>query len=297
MDEAGPIGFIGLGLMGEPMAANLLKAGVRLVVWNRSLPKLAVLARAGAAPVDKPARVFERCGTVIMMLRNASAMDEALARDTSEFSYRIGGRLVISMATTEPGYSKKLGEDIRAAGGRYVEAPVSGSRRPAEDGQLAAMLAGDAADVSEAARIIGPMCKSAIACGPVPNALYMKLAVNLFMISMVTGLVEATQFAQRHGLDMETFSGVLNSSPMANDVMRVKLAKLLALDFAAQASIANVLENVRLIVDAGRDAAVASPIIGVCSELYGEAQEQGLGDEDMVAVLRAIERRTAAVRN
>jgi len=139
------------------------------------------------------------------------------------------------------------------------------------------------------------MCRDAIACGPVPNGLYMKLAVNLFMIAMVTGLAEAVHFAERHGLDLAQLVAVLDASPMASDVSRVKAAKLVAGDFSAQAAISNVLQNVRLIADAVREAGLASPLLDACHALYRETQALGLAGADMVAVIRAIEGRTAAV--
>ena len=135
------------------------------------------------------------------------------------------------------------------------------------------------------------MCREAIACGPVPNALFMKLAVNLFMTAMVTGLAEAAHFAQRHGLDLGQLVAVLDAGPMASDVSRVKAAKLVAGDFAVQAAISNVLENVQLIAGAAREAGIASPLLDACHALYGETQAMGLGGADMVAVIRAIERR------
>ena len=290
------LGFIGLGVMGEPMALNLARAGMPLVVWNRSPAKCAVLAGAGAAVAKDPGEVFARCEVVILMLRHGGAMDAALARGERAFADRVKGRTLINMATTGPGYSKGLEADVRAAGGRYVEAPVSGSRKPAEAGQLVAMLAGQPEDVARVRPLLAPMCRDTIACGPVPSALYMKLAVNLFMIAMVTGLAEAVHFAQRHGLDLARLVAVLDASPMASDVSRVKAAKLLAQDFSVQAEITNVLENVRLIADAAREAGVASPLLDVCHALYGETEALGLGPGDMVAVIRAIEQRTVAVR-
>jgi 3-hydroxyisobutyrate dehydrogenase len=121
----------------------------------------------------------------------------------------------------------------------------------------------------------------------------MKLAVNLFMTAMVTGLAEAAHFADRHGLTLAQLVAVLDAGPMASDVSRVKAAKLLAKDFAVQAAISNVLENVRLIAGAAREASIASPLLDVCHALYGEAEALGLGGADMVAVIRAIEQRTA----
>jgi 3-hydroxyisobutyrate dehydrogenase len=140
------------------------------------------------------------------------------------------------------------------------------------------------------------MCHEVIMCGPVPNALLMKLSVNLFLITMVTGLAEAAHFADRHGLDMRQFLNVLDAGPMASSVSRVKALKLVARDFGVQASITDVLENnCRRIVDAAREAGIASPLLDVCLALFGETQALGLGGTDMVAVIRAIEQRTAAV--
>ena len=106
------------------------------------------------------------------------------------------------MSTTAPDYSRGLEADIVGAGGRYVEAPVSGSRVPAEQGALVGMLAGDPAAVAEVEPLLRPMCERSFVCGAVPQALRMKLAVNLFLITTVTGLAEAVHSAERHGIDL-----------------------------------------------------------------------------------------------
>jgi 3-hydroxyisobutyrate dehydrogenase len=123
----------------------------------------------------------------------------------------------------------------------------------------------------------------------------MKLSVNLFLISMVTGLAEAVHFAEGHGLDTEQLMAVLNAGPMASDVSRVKLAKLARRDMAAHASIADVLKNNRLVAEAARARNLASPLLDICHSLYGESLAMGHGKDDMVAVLLAYEARTRAL--
>lgn len=198
------------------------------------------------------------------------------------------------MGTTSAEYSAALEKDVRAAGGAYAEVPVSGSRVPAEQGELVAMLAGEDSVLAQVRPLLAPMCRESFDCGPVPGALLMKLAVNLFLITQVTGLTEAFHFADRHGLDRARFLDVLDAGPMASSVSRMKAPKLLVRDFAVQAAATDVLKNNRLIAEAARAAGVASPLLDVCHALFEETVAGGHGGEDMVAVLRALEARTDA---
>ncbi len=282
-------GFLGLGVMGQPMALNLARAGAPLIVWNRTPERCAPLRAAGAAVAATPAEVFARADVVIVMLANAAAIDAVFGPAPS----MVAGRTVVHMGTTSPEFSGTLGDRVRAAGGRYVEAPVSGSRKPAESGDLVAMLAGEADDVARVRPLLAPMCRETVVCGPVPQALLMKLSVNLFLISMVTGLAEAVHFADRHGLDLGRLVSVLDAGPMASAVSRVKAAKLVDRDFEVQASISDVLENNRLIAEAARAAGVASPLLDACHALYAETLALGHGALDMAAVVHALEARTA----
>lgn len=177
MDAAYPIGFIGLGTMGEAMALTLVKAGTRLLVWNRTRAKAEILAAAGADVAREAADVFARSATVFLMLVDGGAIDTVLDRGGAAFAARAMGHTVVHIGTTSPAYSRELEADIRSVGGHYVEAPVSGSRKPAEAGQLVTMLAGDADAIADVRPLLTPMCRGdTMICGPVPNALLMKLA-------------------------------------------------------------------------------------------------------------------------
>ena len=287
------VGFVGLGSMGEPMALNLLAAGTPLLVWNRSPERAKALDAAGAEVAPDATDVFAGCDVVIMMLTDAAAVDAVLRRGTPGFAEQVRGRTVVHMGTTAPDYSTGLEADVRAAGGAYVEAPVSGSRAPAEAGELVAMLAGAPVDVERVLPVLAPMCREMIPCGAVPGALLMKLAVNVFLITLVTGLAEAVHFARSHGLDLARFVEVLAGGQMASPVMRVKAPKIVAEDFAPQASITNVRTNAQLISAAAAAAGIAVPLLDTARELFAEAARLGLGDTDMAAVVKAIEARTA----
>lgn len=282
------VGFLGLGIMGLPMAVRLVRAGTPVVGWSRRSGPAEVVRAAGARVAGSPDEVLRECGTVVLMLRDAAAADEVLGRGTDRFA-AVRGRTIVHMGTTSPEWSRALGEDVERAGGTYVEAPVSGSRVPAERGELVAMVAGDPGPVERVRELLGPLCRETVACGPVPGGTVTKLAVNTFLVTMVTGLAEAFHFAVGHGLDPRRVQAVLDAGPMASAVSRGKAAKLVDRDFAVQASVRDVAYNSRLIVEAARTAA---PLMDVCCALYREAADDGLGDADMAAVVRALEART-----
>lgn len=121
----------------------------------------------------------------------------------------------------------------------------------------------------------------------------MKLAVNIFLITTITGLAESFHFAERHGLDLELLRAVLDAGQMASSISRVKTAKLASRDFEIQAGVADVLKNNRLVVDAARAAGAATPLLEVCHDLYAETLALGHGGADMAAVIHAIEARSA----
>lgn len=287
-------GFIGLGVMGQPMALNLARAGTPLVVWNRTPDRCAALRDAGAQVADSAGDVFRQARIVILMMATDTALDAVLGRHTADFATNVAQHIIVHMGTTSADYSRGLEADIRAAGGQYVEAPVSGSRKPAEAGQLVAMLAGEPAAVDEVRPLLKPMCHETVICGPVPAGILMKLSINTFLIPMVTALAEAAHLARSYGLDMKQFQAVLDAGPMASNVSRVKVDKLVNEDFTVQASIVDVLKNNRLAAEAARHANLASPLLDVCFDLYTETVELGHGQADMAAVVRAIEARSEA---
>ena len=289
------VGFIGLGVMGTPIARNLVRAGQSLVVWNRSPATAEDLRLQGAEVADTVEDVFERTDVVLLMLANGDVVDAVLGRGTARFDELVRGRLVVPMGTTSPAYSEGLGRDVVRAGGRYVEAPVSGSRIPAEQGRLVAMLGGDDADLDVVEPVLAPACASVVRCGPVPSGLRMKLAVNLYLVTTVCGLVESYHFAERLGLDLDRFVAVLDGGQMSSPISRTKLAKLRAGDLSVQAAIGDVLYNAQLVTAAAADAGVATPLAALSEALYAEAAALGHAGVDMAGVIRAIEARTAGL--
>src|SRR4051794_5651132 len=285
------VGFIGLGIMGLPMARKLLRAGIPLSVWNRSAEAATAISADGARAAPSPAAVFAESDVVLLMLAHESAVDSVLQRGSDAFAAMVSGRTVVHLGTTSPDYSAGLARDVEAAGGDYCEAPVSGSRLPAERGELVALAAGRDEVLDRVEPLLRPMCREVVRCGAVPAGTGTKLAVNLYLCTMVAGLAEAYHLADRLHLDLRVFQRALDSGPMASAVSTVKLAKLVGSDFEPQAAIRDVHTNTRLIAQAARGAGAASPLLDAARKLFCETEAAGLAGLDMAAVVTALERR------
>ena len=286
------IGFAGLGSMGSAMAGRLLDQEVPLTVWNRTTEPARQLADRGALVAETVDDLVTGCDVVLLMLANGEAIDEVLGRCRGRFGRPVGGVTLVHMGTTAPAYSAGLAVDLRRAGAGYVEAPVSGSRIPAEQGLLVGMLAGDDDAVALVRPVVDLLCRETHLCGPVPRALSTKLTVNLFLITLVTGLAEAYRFAELSGVEVSLLSRVLEAGPMASAVSTGKLAKLVAGDFGKQAGLSDVRYNTDLIAAAARSSSSPTPLLDVSRQLFREAEGLGLGDLDMVAVVEALRGRS-----
>lgn len=285
------VGFIGLGLMGSAIASRMLRAH-SLLVWNRTAAACAPLAEAGASVAASAAEVFASCRTVFIMVTDEVAVDDVLGADDAA----LRDRTLVQMSTVPPGYSGRLARRVAGAGGRYVEAPVSGSRQPALNGQLIAMLAGDDAVLDEVAVLLQPVCARVFRCGRPPQAMRMKLAVNTFLITLVTGLVESFHFAEEHRLPAPLLAEILDAGPMASFVSRAKAHALVTADYSPQAAIPDVLKNADLVVAAAREQRIASPLMSDSADLFAETLALGHAADDMAAVIAAYRARTARLR-
>lgn len=271
------------------MAANLLRAGHPLCIFNRSRGPCEALTAIGAEIVPSASALFARCDAIILMLADDAAADAVLGRADSDFISRVAGRLIINMGTHSPAYSRALEQDVVQAGGRFVEAPVSGSRGPAQTGELFAMLAGAPDAVAAARPLIAPMCREMIEVGAVPQAMTMKLAVNLYLIASVTALAEAVRLATAAGLDLDRFGQVIVRGPLGSSVAAAKLDKMARRDFAPQAAIADVIKNARLVAAVAEEAAAEIPLLRESLVRLDAVHERGGAALDMAAILLSYE--------
>lgn len=279
------LGFAGIGTMGLPMARRLAAAGHALTVWNRSPQPMSEMEAFGASAAASFAVLIEECDVIFCAFANALVLDAMLGRHEDALGVDIAGKTLIQLGTTSIEHSEQLARAIAQMGGHYIEAPVSGSRGPAEEGKLVAMIgAATESDFLLAESLLPAFAETLFRCGAPPAAMKTKISVNCFLITMVLGLAEAWNLAETLGVDHAVFRAILDAGPMSSAVSRGKLAKLAARDWSAQASIGDVLMNAELVTAAAQTSGLSAGLALECRAWLDRAVQAGLAREDMIAV-------------
>ena len=285
----------GLGKMGSPMASRLIDAGVDLLLWNRDRRRLDPFSRRSVRIAESSEAFCQGSDVILLMLANDEATDEVLQIEGGRSALDLSAKLVVNMGTGAPERSLARQAVVATAGGTYIEAPVSGSRLPAEQGQLVAMVAGGRKNDRKLVRtLLAPMCRKSFDAGAIPGALNLKLAVNLFLITTVAGLAEAFHLGERLGINPALLRDVIAAGPMSSPVSSGKAGKIVDGDFAAQAAIRDVHMNCRLVASAARAVEASTPLLDKSLSLFADRERRGDGALDMASVIRSFEA-TAAV--
>lgn len=283
------IGFIGLGIMGQPMAANLLQAGYPLHLWNRTASKAAELIGQGAALAGSPRQLAEESETIIMMLTGPAAIDAVLQGPDGLLAAPLAGKTVINMSSIPPVHARELAELLRAHGARPVDAPVSGSRKPAEDGTLVILAGGDAADLTRIEPLLLAMGRKVVHCGEAGQGSAMKMSVNLLLATMMAGLAEAVNFGEKQGLDTAALLDTILSGPLDCGLFQMKKEMLVRRDYPAQFPYRHMAKDLGFILGTAAGLQAPVPLGNMLAGLYREDADAELGDSDFAAVKRIFE--------
>jgi 3-hydroxyisobutyrate dehydrogenase len=282
-------GFIGLGIMGAPMASNLLHAGHTLIVYNRTADKVVPLIHAGATAAETPAAVAAAADTIILMLTGPAAIDAVLHGPEGLLIKPLAGKCIVNMSTVPPAYTARLAEMLAAHGARLVDAPVSGSKKPAEDGTLVILAGGDEADIAAAEPLLLAMGKQVVRCGGTGSGSAMKMAVNLLLATMMAGLAEAVTLGERCGLDTAVLLDTVQAGPLGCGLFALKRGMLLARDFPPQFPYRHMAKDLGFILETARNAGAAVPLGQSVAGLYRPDADPALADQDFAAVKRLLE--------
>ncbi len=283
------LGFIGLGIMGRAMAANLLRAGFPLTVWNRTPNKGEPLLKGGAQWADSPAEVVEKSDITFVMVSDPPASREVLfSQDGGALSALREGKGYVEMSTIDPDTSTRLAEAVREQKALYLEAPVSGSKKPAEDGTLIIMAAGSKELYEMASPAFQVMGKKHYFLGEVGRGAQMKLVVNMIMGAMMTAFSEGVALAERAELPLDTLLEILDGGAMSNPMFRVKGPNLLKRNFPTAFPLKHIQKDLRLALALGESLQQPLPTAASANELFKMAKNLGLSDADFSAVAEVL---------
>jgi len=283
------IGFIGLGIMGRPMAKNLLKAGYPLVVHSRSRGPVDEIARAGAKVGSSPQDVAAQSGVLITMLPNSPEVElVALGRDGIIEGAR-PGLLFVDMSTISPIVSKKVGEALAAKSVKMLDAPVSGGEKGAVDGALSIMVGGDKAVFDAVLPIFQAMGKTITHLGPLGFGGFTKLANQIIVAVNLTALAEALTLAKKAGLDRELTLTALAGGLAGSKCLDQKKPNYLADAYNPGFKIDLHFKDLGLIMESARALGVPLPTTAVVQELFSALRVRGRGGLDHSGVITLLE--------
>ncbi len=283
------IGFTGLGIMGSAMALNLVRAGFKVTVWNRTEEKTRPLVEAGAIPAATPRDAAESSDIVFSMMATPAAVTSVRDGADGLLAGLGPGKGYVDMSTIDAATSRESSRLAHDKGALFLEAPVAGSRKPAEDGALTIMAAGDRELFDQSLPALERMGSKILFLGEVGNGSTMKLANNLVMGGMMAAFCEGLSLASSSGLDPRQLLDILDSGAMTNPMFRLK-GSMIAADggFPAAFPLKHMQKDLRLALRLAEETGQPLFATATVNELFKKALAEGLGDSDFSAVSKVI---------
>lgn len=292
MTDEGPtatVGFVGLGLMGMPMARNLMRAGHRLLVFNRTRAKADLLAEEGAISAPDIASIGARCEVIFTMLPTSSAVERTVIGAQGLVESIRPGSMVIDMSTISPMVTREMGKRLRERGVAMLDAPVSGGDVGAIQGTLSIMVGGETADVERARPYLDLLGKSVVHVGGSGAGQVTKAANQIVVGLIIAAVAEALVLATKGGVAPEKILDVLGGGLAANSVMEVKREKYLSRNFEPGGRSELHLKDLGIALSIARDVGLVLPHTALLEQLFQAMKRKGWGAEDHSALIRVIE--------
>jgi 2-hydroxy-3-oxopropionate reductase len=283
-DRAKRIGFIGLGVMGQPMARNLLSAGYSLVVHNRSRRAVDELASDGAMPVSSPAEVAANAGIVITMLPDTPDLENVAFGPTGLVQSLQSGDLMVDMSTVDPLATRALGAEFQARGVGFLDAPVSGGEAGARDGTLSIMVGGSEADYLRAEPLFRVLGERIVHIGAIGAGQIAKAANQLVVGVTIEAVAEALSLVEAAGVDPVKVRQALLGGFAASRILEVHGQRMLDRAFAPGFRASLHLKDARIIAHTADEVGVHVPALSVALDAFRSLTDSGNGDLDHSAL-------------
>ncbi|SDL55228.1 NAD(P)-dependent oxidoreductase [Pedobacter antarcticus] len=277
------IGWVGLGNMGNVMAANILKAGYELHVFNRSRGKENELVSAGAVSAAGLEELARDCDIVFTMLADDNAVKSVY--EDGLLSGIGQGKLLIDMSTVAPATSVYLAGLCQSHAVSFLDAPVSGSVQPATEGTLIIMVGGESEDYQQALPLFEVLGKLSLHLGGHGAGSSAKVAINYLLAVQTQALAETVLFAQRNGIDKERMLQIVNEGACGNKMSQLKTPSIIKGEFPAAFALKYIVKDLKLAKQAGLDSPLANPVL----DTFSAAMQSGLGNEDLMAVVKYLD--------
>ena len=292
--QATQIGWIGTGVMGSSMAAHLIDAGYRLVVYNRSLGKTQPLVQRGAALADSPRALAQRCDIIFSIVGYPSDVRQVILgespEDPSVLSGLRPGAIVVDMTTSQPTLAVEIEQAVRQAGGRALDAPVSGGDIGARAATLSIMVGGDPETYHQVLPLLERMGKTVVFQGPAGSGQHAKMVNQTLVAASMIGVCEALLYAQRAGLDMPTVLKSVSSGAAGSWALTNLAPRIVAGDYAPGFYVEHFLKDMQIVLDEAARMKLAMPGLALVNQLYNAVAAQGHARSGTQALIVALKK-------
>jgi len=280
------VAFLGLGIMGRPMASSLVKAGHEVSVWSRSADKQVEGARRASSPADA-ARGAE---VVWMCVSDTAAVESVLFGPEGVEGALAEGMIIADSSTISPSATRKFAERVAAKGVHYVDAPMTGSKVAAEAGTLIFIVGGEESDVEALKPLFAAMGKVFFRMGETGKGQAAKLAMNLQIALIYEGFAEGLTLAAKLGVNVDNLLHVVQASMVRSGVVEYKAPFVLKRDFTPNFPLRLMHKDIRLALEAAKEVRVKLPALETVEEIYEMATEDGHENLDYAATLTLLEK-------
>ena len=282
------IGFVGLGLMGGPMANRILGAGHTLYINNRTKEKSASLEAKGAIWCDSPAEVARKTEIVISMLSTPDVLEDRTLGKNGLLEGAISGFIHVDCSTVSPALTNRLHERYRSKRCYFLHSPVLGSVPNATDGSLLLFVGGEEDAYSKVQNILGLFGSRIWRFERVDQATNTKLLCNFFIASMISGLAQGLVFAERNSIDPKVFLDILSHSALNAQTYQTKGTSMIEGNFTPRFFLEHMLKDIKLVLESAKASHTMMPTAEIAEELYTKALDSGFAKEDYSAVIKIL---------
>jgi len=288
------VGFLGLGIMGQGMAQQLIKAGHNLTVWSHNREKAAEFSKVhSCSPGETPADVARNSHACFVCVGDTNMSREVIVGRSGLIEGAASGSLIVDCSTISPSASKQMGAELAEKGIRFLDAPCTGSKAGAESGTLSFMIGGDQAVFEEARPLFMAMGQTLYYCGGPGKGLHAKVTQNLVLGNIVEAFNEGLVLSTKGGVDPEVMIEILNNTGARSGYVAGKANSVLQREFAPTFSVRWLEKDLGLALEVGAELGVPLPATSVSQQQMRLARAMGYGDEDICGSIRALEQITA----